>query len=181
MSFDAAPHAARRFVMSLSPRVCARDESPLDSNGINDSSLNDTLVNRRVTNDQGISMVEIVISMFLLTVLSLALVPLLITVTQHTVVNRNTLAATSFAQSELTRVQAAFPSNPANTTSSCAGLRSRATAAGSADPTGTFKAFLTVSVCPVSYPGIVPIKITVKKDGRTVSTLSSHVRVAKAS
>ncbi|MHA3722831.1 type IV pilus modification PilV family protein [Leucobacter sp. HY1910] len=131
--------------------------------------------------DAGMSMVEIVISLFLMGILSLAVLPLIIGVTQHSVVNKNTLAGTNFARSELTSIQAAFPSDPGTSTTSCNALQARQNSAGITDTGTGLTAFITVGSCPTSgYPRTVPVTITVKKDSDTVATLKSRVRVAKA-
>ncbi len=59
--------------------------------------------------DEGFSLVEVLIAMFLLAVLSLAVLPLLIGVTRASVSNRDVITATTLANARLAPLRAAFP------------------------------------------------------------------------
>lgn len=132
---------------------------------------------RRLSDERGISMVEIVISMFLLAVLSLAILPLILGNTQYSATNRDKLSAMTVAQNKLTEIQAAFPSDPSNANTSCASLGARAAKVDE----GNFTSEISVGACPAQYPGVAIVTVTVTgKDSAGTATLSSEVRVAKA-
>lgn len=110
---------------------------------------------------EGFSIVEVIIAMFLLMVLSLAVLPLIIGATSTSVVNRDLVAATTFANAQLAPVKASFPNDPATPTS-CAALRGRA-AVDVPDPAGTgLTADLTMGSCPAAYPGVVLVTVVVE-------------------
>lgn len=110
---------------------------------------------------EGFSIVEVIIAMFLLMVLSLAVLPLIIGATSTSVVNRDLVAATTFANAQLAPVKASFPNDPATPTS-CAALRGRA-AVDVPDPAGTgLTADLTMGSCPAAYPGVVLVTVIVE-------------------
>ncbi len=129
--------------------------------------------------DDGISLVEVVVAMLLLAVLSLAVLPLIIGVTQRTVDNRALLSATAFGRNELAKVQAAFPATPGDEETRCADLLSRAAAPATQDPASGFSARLTVGVstCPATYPVSIPVVVTVYENGAAVASITSRVRV----
>jgi len=110
--------------------------------------------------DGGFSIVEMVIAMFLLTVLALAILPLLIGAVRASSTNRAIVSATAFANAQLAPIRAAFPNTPtgANT---CTAVRSKA-ATGIAGPTGSsLKADITVGSCPAAFPGTVMVTVSV--------------------
>ncbi|WP_449282377.1 type IV pilus modification PilV family protein [Leucobacter sp.] len=135
---------------------------------------------QRVVRDRGFSMVEIVISMFLLGILSLAVLPLVMRVTQHSVENRGLLEATAFAKDELARIEADYPATPGTVATSCAVLTARAANPPAVHPENGTEAVLTVGSCPGVYPGSVPVKISVVDGGDTVTSVTSRVRVGSA-
>lgn len=110
---------------------------------------------------EGFSIVEVIIAMFLLMVLALAVLPLIIGATTTSVVNRDLVAATTYANAQLAPIKATFPSDPATPTS-CATLRSRA-AADVVDTAGTgLQADVTIGSCPTTYPGAVLVTVAVE-------------------
>lgn len=110
---------------------------------------------------EGFSIVEVIIAMFLLMVLALAVLPLIIGATNTSVVNRDLVAATTFANNQLAPIKASFPNDP-STPTSCATLRGRA-AVDVADVAGTgLQADLTVGACPAAYPGSVLVTVAVE-------------------
>lgn len=129
------------------------------------------------TRDEGFSLVEVVIAMFLLMVLSLAVLPLAITAMRSSVGNADIAAATTFANAQLAPISAAFPNDPVTPTT-CSALRTRAVS-GVADPAGTgLRADVTVGTCPAAYPGSVTVTITVAPSGGGARLVSLPTRVS---
>ncbi|MET0295796.1 MAG: prepilin-type N-terminal cleavage/methylation domain-containing protein [Microbacterium sp.] len=127
--------------------------------------------------DEGFSLVEVIIAMFLLAVIALAVLPLTITAVRASVGNADIVAATSFAHAQLAPIRDAFPQNPTSTTS-CAVLRARATA-GVPGPAGSgLLAGIAVGTCPTVYPGSMTVTVTVSENGSTLVTLPTRVLVS---
>lgn len=124
-----------------------------------------------MSNDnEGFSLVEVIIAMFLLMVLALAVLPLMVGATRVSVANSDLVGANTFANAQLAPIKSAFPNDPATPTS-CATLRSRV-ATDVPDPAGTgLLADITVGTCPASYPGVVLVTVTVDDPARPGQTL----------
>lgn len=138
----------------------------------------------RNAEDDGFSVVELIIAMFLLAVLALAVLPLLIGATRTSVVNKSLVAATTFANSQLAPIRASFPNDAINTT--CAALQEYQ-ASGTQDPAGTgLKADVVVGPCAAPMPALVTVTVTVYKESSpsappvTLVTLPTKVLVAVA-
>lgn len=134
---------------------------------------------QRLDREHGFSMVEIVISMFLLGILSLAVLPLIFGLTQRSVENRGLLAATALANGELAKIAADFPSEP-GFASHCSELAARASAPPAEDTVNGLQATLTVGACPAdatAYPASVPVLVTVTEAGGTVTSVAGRARV----
>jgi prepilin-type N-terminal cleavage/methylation domain-containing protein len=117
----------------------------------------------------GMSLVEVVIAMFILAVMSSAVLPLLIGGIQVSAVNRDAVAANAFANSQLAQLQASFPNSAEN---SCAAVTAAA-ASGVADPSGSGSvATIAVGECPTSYPGVVRVTVTVFRPSATKATVT---------
>ncbi|WEK14109.1 MAG: prepilin-type N-terminal cleavage/methylation domain-containing protein [Candidatus Microbacterium phytovorans] len=127
--------------------------------------------------DDGFSLVEVLISLFLLAMLALAVLPLLVGATRVSVSNRDLATATAFANAQLAPIKTAFPTDSATT--SCASLRTQART-GIAGPDGTTAA-IAVNPCPATsagYPASVPVTVTVTdSDGDTVVRLVTRLPV----
>lgn len=134
--------------------------------------------------EHGFSLVEVVVTMFLVALMAVGILPLIIGLTQSSVTNRTLLAATSLANAELAKLQAAFPTDPSATSTSCTALRSLQSAAPAVDSRNNLEARLTVGACPASaaanYPSSVPVTVTVTQDGTTITVVESRFRVAIA-
>lgn len=127
---------------------------------------------------EGFSLVEVIIAMFLLTVIALAILPLTIGVTRVSVSNRDLVAATTLANAQLAPITAAFPNDPLSPTS-CATLRSTYARTGIVDPAGTgLTAAVTIGACPAGYPGSVTVTVAVSRAGTTLVTLPTRVLVS---
>lgn len=140
-----------------------------------------------LSRDDGFSLVEVIISMFLLAVLALAVLPLIIGATRLSVSNKDSVAATAFANSQLSVLRDAFPLAP-TTPTSCAALQARTVALASAvsDPAGSgMKATVEViDVCPATtadYPASLRVTVTVRNpQGDTVVSLPTRIRVSNS-
>lgn len=128
--------------------------------------------------DDGFSLVEVLMAMFLLTMLALAVLPLLIGATQLSVANRDLSAATAFANAQLAPIKTDFPLE-ATTAKTCGTLR------GFADsdivgPDGII-ADIVVNACPTgiaAYPTTVPVTVTVVDErGDNLVTLTTRIPV----
>lgn len=136
--------------------------------------------------DDGFSLVEVIIAMFLLAVLSLAVLPLIITATASSVVNRDVVEATAFANAQLAPIKAAFPTEPVSPTS-CASLRTYIVDVAHAvsDPAGSGHT-ATIDVDPCSgdsrdYPDAVVVTVIVRDaDGDALVTLPTRIPVSAA-
>ncbi|PKI90254.1 hypothetical protein CW368_10775 [Actinomycetales bacterium SN12] len=136
---------------------------------------------RRMTHDdEGFSLVEVVIAMFLFAVLAIAILPLMTGLSQRSAENRTTLSATAFAKEELSKIQAAYPAAPGNTTTSCAALRSLQSLPPVVDPASGFAARVTVDVCPSTFPTSIPLRVIVARGGTDLVTMATRVRVGAA-
>ncbi|MBN9185008.1 prepilin-type N-terminal cleavage/methylation domain-containing protein [Microbacterium sp.] len=134
--------------------------------------------------DEGFSIVEVVIAMFLLAILALAVIPVMITATRNSVTNKSLVSATSYASSQLAPIRAAFP-NASTGTTSCATLRSTYAKTGIIDTSGSgLSADVAIAACPTAtadYPAAVAVTITVYKTttpSKILVTLPSKVMVA---
>ncbi|WP_160150814.1 type IV pilus modification PilV family protein [Microbacterium timonense] len=135
--------------------------------------------------DEGFSIVEVIIAMFLLAVIALAVLPLMIGATRTSVVNRDLVAAITFANAQLAPVKAAFGVDPAGP-ARCSELRTRAvpSTAAIADPAGTgMSATVEIGACPTgaaSYPATVAVAVKVRDpNGRVLVTLPTLALVSE--
>lgn len=127
--------------------------------------------------DDGFSLVEVIIAMFLFGLLSLAVLPLLIGVTLRSAENREQLSATAYANERMASIQATYPSTPGTTTTSCAALRALGTALPTVDSASGFRATVSVGTCPATFPASIPVTVTVTKGTKTLSAVTTRVRV----
>lgn len=135
---------------------------------------------RAARDDEGFSLVEVIIAMFLFAVLAVAILPLMMGLSQRSAENRTVLSATAFAKDELSKIQAAYPSAPGSTATSCAVLRTLQTQPAVIDPASGFAARVSVDACPTTFPASVPVRVTVKEGGSDLVTVTTRVRVGAA-
>lgn len=138
--------------------------------------------------DDGFSLVEMIIAMFLLAVLSLAVLPLLISATALSIDNRDRVEATALADAHLSALQAQFPAQPATTTT-CADLRTAATKLVDSDPTTLpniviptgYARTLTVEACPTGAnagkPAAILVTVRVTPLDGDIAVLRSRIPV----
>lgn len=129
-----------------------------------------------LSRDEGFSLVEVIIAMFLLAVIALAVLPLTITAVRSSVGNADLVSATTFANAQLAPLSAAFPNDPVTPTT-CTALRARA-ASGVPDPAGTgLRADVTIGTCPAAYPGSVTVTVVVSPPGGGARLVSLPTRL----
>lgn len=134
--------------------------------------------------DDGFSLVEVIIAMFLLAILSLAVLPLIIGATNTSVVNRDTAAATAFANSQLALLRDQYPLT-ATSGATCSSLVNRTTTAAAAGA-GSSAAGMTAKVivrgtCPTSFPSTMVVDIVVEDaTGAALVTIPTLIKVRAA-
>ena len=139
--------------------------------------------------DDAFSLVEVLIAMFILSMMSLAVLPLLITATAISVDNRDTVQTTALADAHLAAIRAQFPAQPVTETT-CAGLHTAVAKLLADDPTvpnvevpDGFSRSMTVESCPPGAAAgkpaalLVTVRIT-PAAGHTVA-LKSRISVSK--
>ncbi|MGV9192783.1 type IV pilus modification PilV family protein [Microbacterium sp. MC2] len=131
----------------------------------------------RFTRDEGFSLVEVIIAMFMLSVLAVAILPLIIGATQLSATNREITTATAFANAQLSPVRDAFPLN-ALTPATCTAVQTY-TASDVPGPEG-LEADIVVGSCPASYPGTVTVDVYVSSGPDTVVHLPTRILVTAA-
>lgn len=129
-----------------------------------------------LTADGGFSLVEVVVAMLLLMVISLAVAPLLITVTASSVQNRDQAAATVVANARIAELRAAFPDS--STTTSCGSVL--ASTGGIDASTGLSAALSFPDGCPAQYPGTVRVDVVVSDDAQPLATVRTEILVSRA-
>jgi len=128
--------------------------------------------------DDGFSLVEVLVAMFLLALMAIAVLPLLISASQVSVSNRELTTATAFANAQLAPIKAGFPPEPASP-KTCSSLQT--TAAHDVPGPGGLVADIEVNPCPVAagdYPASVPVTVTVSSGEESeVVTLVTRIPV----
>jgi type II secretory pathway pseudopilin PulG len=132
--------------------------------------------------ERGFGMIEIIVSLFLLSLLTMSFIPLLIN-SQKTAGTNTTLAtATQIVNQQLEGARSVRSS--ASTSPSCLDLTKflQATLAPVIDPRGvTLQPQWNPTVCPPSYPGVARIGISVTRTGNSVPIASAVTLVFVAS
>jgi prepilin-type N-terminal cleavage/methylation domain-containing protein len=142
--------------------------------------VDDAKLRTRSGEDAGFSIIEIVVSMFILAIIAVAALPLLIQGLQVTSLNATRSTATQLVhdQLELARAQD-------STCSTIAALNGDAPSA--TDPRGAvMKITRSISACPSAasaYPTTVTMTVTVRRQttGVALSTATTRIYVKKAS
>lgn len=129
--------------------------------------------------DAGLGLVEVVIAMLLLMVISLAVLPLMITAMQSSVGNREMTKANALASSTVAALRAQFPDQATET--SCGSVRA---VTGEADAEAGLTTTLTFpGGCPARYPGTVTVSVSVadtSAPGIPLSTVSTKILVGRS-
>lgn len=116
--------------------------------------------------DDGFGVVEVVISMFLLSLLSISFIPLLVNSIKSTGKNTTIATATQIVNQEIEGARAVR--SPTSTTPSCLDITSflNVTLASVTDPRGVMLLpKWDVPSCPSTYPGVVRARISVTRSG----------------
>jgi Tfp pilus assembly protein PilV len=125
--------------------------------------------------EEGISLMEVVISMLILAVLALCLLPLLILGARQSSANVTTEAGTQLVDQQLDTAQAK--------NSVCATIAALAGTYSTTDSRGTaLTRTTTASACPSTYPGTMTVTVAVTKTaGVAVASASTLIYVNAAS
>jgi len=126
--------------------------------------------------DEGFSLVEVIIAMFLLGILALAVLPLIIGATRASVVNEDLAGATAFANAQLAEIRESARTG-------CEELQAWDERVvpdlASADMTATIE---VSESCPATYPVALPVTVTVATPSSpSLVILSSLILVTSAS
>jgi len=123
--------------------------------------------------EQGIGLIEIVVSMFLIALLAIAFLPLLITSLKSTSANTSVATANRLVSQQLELVRTV----PAN----CASVTSFTTTDPSPAIDERGVEFVIdrqqIGVCPSTYPGTVKVRVAVTVDGAELSHATTLVLV----
>lgn len=125
--------------------------------------------------EAGFGMIEVVISMFLLSLLSISFIPLLVNSIKSTGKNTTIATATQIVNQQIEGARAVR--SPTSTTPSCLDITNylSVTLASVTDPRGvTLVPKWDPTTCPTSYPGVVRARISVTRSGST-STVAQAV------
>jgi len=141
--------------------------------------------------DDGFSLVEVIIAMFLLAALSLAVLPLIIGATRLSVDNRNSVEVTALADAHIAALRAQFPTQP-TTDTTCTRLRNAATQLLDSDP-GTvpniavpdgFTRQVIVESCPTGAnagkPAALLVTVTISPPAGDAVTIRTRISVSAA-
>lgn len=140
---------------------------------------------RRGPSQDGFSLVEIVIAMLLFALVAVAVLPLIISVTQLTVSNSESVRAKALVQQKLASIQRDYPTNPAaGLTLNCASLRANVSSASYAPADGAINGLTlttTAGACPsAGRPGVISLRFHVTNaGGGTVADVHTSVRVTQ--
>ena len=129
--------------------------------------------------DFGFSLVEVVVAMLLFAVVAVAVLPLIMSVTQLTVSNSESVRGKAAVQQKLASIQRYYPtdasvqveaSRPVGQTRNCSALPTNV--APLKETVGDLTVTTAAGACPTAFPGTVSVNVTV--------TNSSQVKVASA-
>lgn len=118
--------------------------------------------------EDGFGVIEVVISMFLISLLSVSFIPLLVNSIKSTGKNTTIATATQIVNQEIEGARAVR--SPTSTTPSCLDVTNflNVTVASVTDPRGvTLLPKWDATTCPASYPGVVRARVSVTRSGST--------------
>lgn len=128
----------------------------------------------------GFSLVEIVIAMFVLALMAMGLIPLMISAMKLSVGNRSQVAATAFANAQVSEIQAAFSNDTPRKCSELAGFEHT----NLADPGGTGLVATRRSLTPCGSDPFATATVRVSvadadEPGKALVTLTTEVLVTQ--
>lgn len=118
--------------------------------------------------EDGFGVIEVVISMFLLSILSVSFIPLLVNSIKSTGKNTTIATATQIVNQEIEGARAVR--SPTATAPSCLDITNflSVTIASTTDPRGvTLIPKWDPTSCPTTYPGVVRARVSVTRSGST--------------
>ena len=116
--------------------------------------------------DDGFGVIEVVVAMFLLSILSVSFIPVLVNSIKSTGKNTTIATATQIVNQEIEGARAVR--SPTATTPSCLDITNflSVTIASTTDPRGvTLVPKWDATSCPANYPGVVRARISVTRSG----------------
>ena len=128
----------------------------------------------RLNTDQGFGIIEVVVSMFLLGLLSISFIPLLVNSVKNTGVNTTIATATQIVNQQIEGARAVR--SAAATAPSCSDMTKflQVTLAPVIDPRGvTLIPQWDPTTCPATYPGVVRARVTVSRSGISTPVASA--------
>lgn len=138
-------------------------------------------------NEQGFSLVEIVIAMLLFALLAVGILPLLVSVTQLTVGNSESVRGKAAVQQKLASIQRYYPTDPSvqveasrpiGQTRNCSALPT--SAAPLKEMVGDLTVTTTAGPCPTAFPATVSVNVTVTNSSQAaVASVNTSVRVTQ--
>lgn len=118
--------------------------------------------------EDGFGVIEVVISLFLLSILSISFIPLLINSVKNTATNTTIATATQIVNQEIEGARAVR--SPTSTAPSCYDITQflQVTLASVTDPRGVILLpKWDATSCPSNYPGVVRARVSVSRSGQT--------------
>lgn len=118
--------------------------------------------------EDGFGVIEVVVSMFLLSILSVSFIPLLVNSIKSTGKNTTIATATQIVNQEIEGARAVR--SPTATAPSCLDITNflSVTIASTTDPRGvTLIPKWDATSCPATYPGVVRARVSVTRSGST--------------
>jgi prepilin-type N-terminal cleavage/methylation domain-containing protein len=122
-----------------------------------------------VTDDEGFSLIEIVVSMFLIAFLAMAFAPVLVQSMTTSVRNTTIATGTQLLNRELDRLRATPAFCDTVTAFGAAAVASTTDSRGVA-----FQPVRSVEPCPTTYPGVVRVTISVTTPGVASTALTAR-------
>lgn len=132
--------------------------------------------------EDGFGMIEIIVSLFLLSVLTMSFIPVLINSQKVAGANTTIATATQIVNQQLEGARSVR--SPSSTTPSCLDITKflQVTLASVIDPRGvTLQPQWNPTICPSSYPGVARVGISVSRVGSAVPIASAVTLVFVAS
>lgn len=126
--------------------------------------LGDVASENARTSESGFGILEVVVSMFLLSIMAMSYIPLLLNSVRDTATNTTIATATQIVNEQIEGARAVRSQQ--STAPSCADVTAflDVTPAPVVDPRGiTLVPRWTTAVCPTTYPGVVRAEVSVTK------------------
>lgn len=141
--------------------------------------------------DEGFSIVEVVVAMFLLAVIALAILPLAVGTVALSVTNRSLVAANTLAAAHVAEFRRVFPND--GTSGSCGTAAALARTIAGQDPVGAalpisvsgiddpadtgLTAQISLAGCPATLPGIVTLTVAVAETGSATALTTVRTNI----